>query len=67
MVALSHAGGTPSIQECLVGIAFPVSKDEPLEKLRMNGATELLLEPIRRATQTRFASPQEVIDTIRGG
>ncbi len=67
MVTISGTGGTPSIQECLVGIEFPISKADLLDRLRMNGATELLLEPISNAPATRFAGPQEVIEAVRTG
>jgi hypothetical protein len=67
MVSMSNVGGTPSIQECLVGIDFPVSKEDLLDRLRMNGATEVLLEPIRNAPATRFTGPLEVIEAVRAG
>ncbi len=63
----SNAGGTPSIQECLVGVDFPIAKEELLDRLRANGATEPLLEPIRNSLATRFADPREVIEAVRTG
>ena len=67
MVTIGNPGGTPSIQELLVGIEFPVSKDELLDRLAMNGAPESVLAPIRQATATRFGGPQEVMEAMRGG
>ena len=67
VVTLSNTGGTPSIQECLVGVDFPIAKEELLDRLRANGATEPLLEPIRNAPATRFGGPQEVIEAVRTG
>lgn len=65
MVALNNPS-TPSIQELLVGVSFPVSKAQLLDHLRMNGAAEWMLEPVANASTERFSSPQEVMDTIRG-
>jgi hypothetical protein len=65
MGLFGSGSGTPSIQDCLVGIPFPIAKNDLLERLAMNGATDLLLGPIRNASATRFSSPQEVIETIR--
>ena len=67
MVTMSSSGGTPSIQECLIGVEFPISKADLLDRLQANGATELLLEPIRNAPATRFGGPQEVIEAVRAG
>ena len=67
MVTIGNPGGTPSIQELLVGIEFPVSKDELLDRLAMNGAPESVLATIRQATATRFGGPQEIMEAMRGG
>jgi hypothetical protein len=66
MVTMSSAGGTPSIQELLVGVDFPVAKQDLLDHLQENGAADWMLAAIRDAGATRFAAPQEVIAVVRG-
>lgn len=65
MVTLPSAGSSPSIHELLAGVGFPISKDQLIENFQQSGATEILLSRIRNATQTQFASADEVITAIR--
>ena len=66
MVTMSSAGGTPSIQEILVGVGFPVATQDLLDHLQENGAAEWMLAAIRDAGTARFTAPQEVIAAVRG-
>lgn len=65
MVTMPSAGSSPSIQELLAGIRFPVSKDALIDHFQQNGATEMLLGAIRNSDRTRFASAEEVMTAIR--
>ena len=67
MGTIGTPGGTPSIQDLLVGVEFPISKDDLLARLATNGAPESVLETIRKAVASRFGGPQDVMDAIRGG
>lgn len=65
MVTMPSAGSSPSIQELLAGVGFPVTKEQLIENFQQNGATELLISAIRNASPTRFASADEVMSAIR--
>ncbi|MDQ3410510.1 MAG: DUF2795 domain-containing protein [Chloroflexota bacterium] len=65
MVTMPQAGSSPSIQELLAGVGFPVTKEQLLDNFQQNGATQLLLDAIRNASPTRFASADEVMTAIR--
>ena len=67
MVTMSGAGGAPSVQDLLVGVGFPISREDLLDHFAQNGAPESMLEALRRSAASRFATPQEVMDAIRGG
>jgi hypothetical protein len=65
MVTMPHLGSSPSIQELLAGVGFPISKEQLIENFQQNGATETLINVIRNADQTRFTSASEVMTAIR--
>ncbi len=65
MVTLPSAGSSPSVQELLAGVRFPISKQELVDNFQQNGATEILLSRIRDTNATRFASADEVMTAIR--
>lgn len=65
MVTMPSAGSSPSIQELLAGVGFPVTKEQLIENFQQNGATEMLITAIRNASETRFASAAEVMSAIR--
>lgn len=65
MVTMPSAGSSPSIQELLAGVGFPISKEQLIDNFQQNGATELLLSRIREADTTQFASADEVMNAIR--
>lgn len=66
MVTMSSASGTPSIQDLLAGVSFPVTKADLLEHMRMNGAAGWMLDAVQNSAAARFSGPQEVMDTVRG-
>lgn len=65
MVTMPHAGSSPSIQELLAGVGFPITKEQLIENFQQNGATETLLNVIRNSDPTRFTSASEVMNAIR--
>jgi hypothetical protein len=62
---LPHAGSSPSIQELLASVGFPVSKEQLIESFQQNGATDMLLDRIRGTDKTQFTSASDVMESIR--
>lgn len=65
MVTLPSAGSSPSIQELLASVGFPVTKEQLIDSFQQNGATEVLLSAIRSTSQTQFASAADVMTALR--
>lgn len=65
MVSLPSPGSSPSIQELLAGVGFPVSKEQLLAKLEQDGATEMLLSAVRNLSVAQFASADAVMAALR--
>lgn len=63
-----HSSGTgASLQECLVGVGFPIRKAELLEHLREQGASPAQVAAIEASALERFESAQEVVAAVAGG
>ncbi len=65
MATTPHPGSSPSVQELLAGVGFPISKEQLIENFQQNGATDMLLDRIRNANVSRFESADEVMNAIR--
>lgn len=65
MVTMPSAGSSPSIQELLASVGFPVTKEQLIDSFQQNGATEVLLSAIRNTSQTQFASAADVMTALR--
>ncbi|MGC4190869.1 MAG: DUF2795 domain-containing protein [Thermomicrobiales bacterium] len=50
--------------EYVKDVQFPVSKEELLDHLQANGATEAIIEHVRLMTRDRFDSAEEVFATL---
>lgn len=65
MVSMPQAGSSPSIQELLAAVSFPISKDQLIDEFQQNGATETLLGILRNADKAQFTSADDVMTTLR--
>ena len=65
MVSMPHAGSSPSIQELLASVGFPVSKEQLIESFRQNGATDMLLDRLRNSDKMQFTSADDVLNALR--
>lgn len=65
MVNLPSTGSSPSIQELLAGVSFPVTKEQLLAKLEQLGATEVLLGAVRNLAAGQFSSADDVMTSLR--
>ena len=65
MVTMPHSGSSPSIQELLAGVGFPISKEQLIENFQQNGATDMLLDRIRGTNKMQFTSASDVMEAIR--
>ena len=66
MVAMRNPNGA-SMQECLAGISFPVSRTELLERLREDGVSAAQVAAIEASAAERFESAQEVVAAVATG
>ena len=65
MVTMPQSGSSPSIQEMLASVGFPVTKEQLIESFQQSGATDMLLDRLRNTDKTQFTSATDVMDAIR--
>lgn len=58
------AGDLGGYAHYLEGVNFPISKDDLLDHLQVNDATESVIEHVRSLSRDRFDSPNEVFASL---
>jgi hypothetical protein len=62
---MPQSGSSPSIQEMLASVGFPVTKEQLIESFQQSGATDMLLDRIRSVDKTQFTSASDVMESLR--
>ena len=65
MVTLPSAGSSPSIQEMMASVGFPITKEQLIASFEQHGAKETLLSVIRNSDKNQFASADDVMAALR--